>query len=159
MSFRKSRAGMVPKRRIRRVRKGIGAIISTSILELFTFVASDPLTITRILIQGSIVVNPGTVGGSYEMLLDVRPKDKQVAPAATVAGTSVLDVDKNEILRHRGELRQVTDVGSRFTEHIFIDTKAQRKMEREDVLELEAIGATTTALKVVMNMYVWFKEV
>ena len=149
-----------PRRRITRLREATLVSFGTGVFTIAKFTATRAITLVRALYQGTIVhVNLTADFNEYEMLLDLRPRDIQVAPIAAIGNVTMNEVPVEEIWRHRGAMGDSTAAGTASTEVIFIDTKAMRKMRIDDVLELSGISDEASSFSLNGNLYLWFKEV
>jgi len=158
MSTRSKTRG--PKRAITRMREGFLHTVGTAVTTVAIFTAVRRLTLIRALIQGTMVHTQLTTDfNEYELLLEKVPRGATVAAVPSLGNVAMNEVPNEEILRHRGAAGDSTAAGTASKEHIFIDTKAMRKLRIDDNIRLTVITDLSAAFSFNGNLYLWFKEV
>lgn len=148
-----------PKRLIQRRRSlvvinGLVNVINANILHTVT----EKKTLTRTRITGSVVYSGAAASPYAVMAAHIKRNGKQVIDTISVAETLDQVEPLASILRDVIRGGQRTEVGANIPTEINIDTKAQRKLDPGDIIELGMLSSSATGeFDIALEITQWFK--
>ena len=149
------------KRSVYRVRNDMAVTaIGTSSGSNIMYTADEDVTLVRV--RGHFTAyDATTVTGQFlfEWLLSIWPRGQSVAADPTTTLNTAQDaVPDEELLRQRGVISKQTNGAGHMTYEWEFDSKAMRKLRKDDEIRLSRICNSASSVGFVGTIYLWFKE-
>ena len=148
-----------PKRSIQRVRAYIDEVVTTSETLTVLFTPTEDMTLVRMRVQGSMLyVKESVAINNAEMSISIAPRsvkviENLVSGVLTKIDDDIPDTDLFTCLFQALNNTADQDIDREFR----LDNKAQRKLTRNDNIELRTICSTASAWNLLAVVDMWFK--
>ncbi len=148
-----------PKRRIERTFTRLEQTLGTSVTATIIHTAEDTKTLVRTLIQLTVFMS-GDLATPIrgEIVLAVAPNGVTVVDEPNTVQSLDNNVPLQEIARFPLLATHNATGDYVQTQFIDLDIKAMRKLKEEDQLQIRAIAASASSIRLFGIIYQWFKE-